>query len=347
MKTWLVSVPNLRRGPSLSGRSNPNPERCLDPEQFGDKSREGFRLRAWRPNQRYLIPESSRMTTVQATEIPLPPGRVRAHWHWMTVALLGVGLWIWAIAGCADEWRDNPMYSYGWFVPPLMVFFAWRRLDEPFATRTPFGEPQLPRHSIIIARTVAVFSLATLPVELLRNELPDDRLNNWGIALTAVTTTLWIAYCLGGRRLFLSLAFPIAFFLTAVAWPKRYETPVTVGLQKMVAVVIVEVMHLLGIHAEPHGTTIYLDNGPVGIAEACSGIRSLQASLMITLAIGELFYLKTLRRLGLVITCALVATLLSIWAEPSRCALSPNTREARRCTKPTIYRRRCPGRSFP
>jgi exosortase len=262
------------------------------------------------------------MTTVQATEAPPPPERIQVHWHWLPVALLAVCLWVWAISGCADEWRDNPMYSYGWFVPPLMVFFVWRRLDEPFASAPPFGNPQIPRHPVAIALGIALLALVTLPVELLRNELPDDRLNNWGIAMTAVAATLWIAYCAGGRRLLLSLAFPIAFFLTAVAWPKRYETPVTVGLQKMVAAVIVEVMHLLGIHAEPHGTTIYLDNGPVGIAEACSGIRSLQASLMIGLAIGELFYLTTLRRLGLVALCAVVATILNLSRTLTLCLIT-------------------------
>lgn len=233
-----------------------------------------------------------------------------------------LGLWTWAIAGCADEWQDNPMYSYGWFVPPLMIFFAWRRLDEPFAGSVPFEGPRIPRAAMALAIAAAALALLTLPVELLRNELPDDRLNNWGIGICAVAITLWMAYCVGGPRLLLSMAFPIAFFLTAVAWPKRYETPVTVGLQKMVAVVIVEVMHILGIHAEPHGTTIYLRNGPVGIAEACSGIRSLQASLMISLAVGELFFLRIFRRLGLVVLCAGVATILNLGRTLALCLIT-------------------------
>ncbi|MBL9139705.1 MAG: exosortase/archaeosortase family protein [Verrucomicrobiales bacterium] len=262
------------------------------------------------------------MMTIQAGEAPSPSVHARAHWHWVTVAMLILGLWTWAIAGCADEWYDNPMYSYGWFVPPLMVFFAWRRLDEPFAGIVPFEAPRVPRFSLALAIAATVLAFLTLPVELLRNELPDDRLNNWGIAICAVVATLWVAYCAGGPRLLLTLAFPIAFFLTAVAWPKRYETPVTVGLQKMVAVVIVEIMHILGIHAEPHGTTIYLRNGPVGIAEACSGIRSLQASLMISLAVGELFFLRLFRRLGIIVLCALVATVLNLGRTLALCLIT-------------------------
>lgn len=248
--------------------------------------------------------------------------RVKAPWRRVGVLLLLAGLWAWAIAGCADEWTDNPMYSYGWFVPPLMLFFAWRRLDEPVAHREPFGEPALPARGLWIAVAVALAALLVLPLELLRNELPDDRLNNWTLAFLAVGVTLWVCHALGGWKLVLTLAFPIAFFLTAVAWPKRYELPVTIGLQKFVASVIVEVLHILGVHAEPQGTTIYLRNGPVGIAEACSGIRSLQASLMISLAVGELFYLRVVRRLALVVLCAVLAAVLNLGRTLALCLIT-------------------------
>ena len=238
------------------------------------------------------------------------------------VILLLAGLWAWAIAGCWDEWADNPMYSYGWFVPPLLVFFAWRRLDEPFAGREPFLASTLPRRPGTIALVAFALAFLVLPVELLRNELPDDRLNNWFLAALAVGSTLWIAAIVGGPRLAVTLAFPIAFFLTAVAWPKRYESPVTVGLQKFVAAVIVEIMHVLGIHATPQGTTIYLRNGPVGIAEACSGVRSLQASLMISLAIGELFFLRWGRRVLLVALCAGVAAFLNLSRTLTLCLIT-------------------------
>lgn len=268
---------------------------------------------------------STSPATLEARSAPAGAGAVAGRaglWRGWIAVLVLAGLWAWAIAGCADEWRDNPMYSYGWFVPPLMLFFAWRRLDEPIAGREPFGAPRPPGARTILAVAAAVLAIFVLPVELLRNELPDDRLNNWVLAVTAIGATLWGAYILGGWRLVVTLAFPIAFFLTAVAWPKRYETPVTVGLQKFVAAAITEVLHFMGIHAEPRGTTIYLRSGPVGIAEACSGIRSLQASLMISLAIGELFFLRWGRRALLVLLCAVVATILNLGRTLALCLIT-------------------------
>ncbi len=261
------------------------------------------------------------MTSTTGTS-PLTTAGGAARWKAWFVGLALAGLWVWTVAGCLDEWRDNPMYSYGWFVPPLVLFFAWRRLDEPFTGRELLGAPRLPRRPFWIALGAVGLALLAGPTELLRNELPDDRLNNWFLATLTVVATLWVIRCLGGWPLARALAFPVAYFLTAVAWPKRYELPVTVGLQKFVTDVIVEVLHVLGIHADPHGTTIYLKVGPVGIAEACSGVRSLQASLMISLAIGELFFLRWPRRVLLIGVCAGIAMVLNLARTLSLCLIT-------------------------
>ena len=152
-------------------------------------------------------------TTPPAAVAGSAPGR----WRRIPALLVLAGLWAWTIAGCADEWLDNPMYSYGWFVPPLMLFFAWRRLDEPLAGREILGAPALPhpRHQLLLGAVAGFLALFVLPAELLRNELPDDRLNNWCLALVAVGYTMLLLRWLGGSRLVRTLAFPVAFFLTA------------------------------------------------------------------------------------------------------------------------------------
>jgi exosortase len=247
--------------------------------------------------------------------------------RWPFVVFLA-GMWAWAIAGCVDEWTHNPLYSYGWFVPFLMLFFAWRRIDEPPAGRVPY-EAGLPPASARAVTVVMLLAAAlVLPLEWLRQEVPDDRFNNWVIALMAVGFTLWSAAWFGGRALRASLLFPVLFFLSAVPWPKRWETPVTVGLQGFVASVIVEVLHVLGIHATPQGNTIYLRNGPVGVAEACSGVRSLQASLMISLAIGELFFLRWWKRGLLIAVAAGIAMVLNLGRTLALCLLAEYQGEA-------------------
>src|SRR6266403_493200 len=50
---------------------------------------------------------------------------VRPSVPWGAVVL--VALWIWAIWSCAEHWRVNPNYSYGWAVPLLALGFGIRR----------------------------------------------------------------------------------------------------------------------------------------------------------------------------------------------------------------------------
>src|SRR5438045_4583238 len=49
----------------------------------------------------------------------------RGYW------LLLVTAWTWAIWSCAEYWRGNPNYSYGWIVPVLGFAYAARRLTLP------------------------------------------------------------------------------------------------------------------------------------------------------------------------------------------------------------------------
>ncbi|MEI8340381.1 MAG: exosortase/archaeosortase family protein, partial [Verrucomicrobiota bacterium] len=54
-----------------------------------------------------------------------------------------------------------------------------------------------------------------------------------------------------------------------------------------------------GVAALQHGNVIELTNGLVGIDTACSGIQSLQASLMAAVFLGEFYRLNWIRRCGL------------------------------------------------
>ena len=102
-------------------------------------------------------------------------------------------------------------------------------------------------------------------------------------------------------------AFPVAFFFVAVPWPTAVEVPIIQGLMRMVADVAAETAMLLGIPAQVEGNLIRVSTGLVGVNEACSGIRSLQTSLMIGLLFGELKRLSVLHRVALVVGAVIIA----------------------------------------
>ena len=153
--------------------------------------------------------------------------------------------------------------------------------------------------------------LLLLPVRLFEIANPEWRLLAWVHAGAVVTLTLLLIWYAGpaGAGWLRHFAFPVAFIFVAVPWPTPVETPVIQGLMRIVAHVAAETAMLLGIPAQVEGNLIRVSTGLVGVNEACSGIRSLQTSLMIGLLFGELKRLSVLRRVALVAGAVAIALL--------------------------------------
>ena len=82
------------------------------------------------------------------------------------------------------------------------------------------------------------------------------------------------------RIKFLSLfVFPCFIWLVSAPLLSTLETRVSLFLLSKVAVVVVSIMDSLGFIVELKGNTISFPTGTVGVADACSGIRSLTACL--------------------------------------------------------------------
>src|SRR5213076_1963283 len=160
--------------------------------------------------------------------------------------------------------------------------------------------------------TSIVALLLLLPARLFEIANPEWRLLAWVHAAAVVVLTLLLIWWAGpaGAGWLRHFAFPLVFIFVAVPWPTALETPVIQGLMRVVARVAAETAMLLGTPAQVEGNLIRVTNGLVGVNEACSGIRSLQTSLMIGLLLGEVKRFSVLRRAALVL-CAVVIALLA------------------------------------
>jgi exosortase len=217
-----------------------------------------------------------------------------------------VAAWIWAIWSCAEYWRANPNYSYGWIVPILGLAYAARRLT--LAQSENIARPILTVPIWLIVFFGIVAAAIFFGLEFAREQVWHPIIVIWTIAFVPITLTLLGGWFAGGKTLLLAELFPILFFLTAVPWPPRFEQPITSGLMQAVAAATTALLHWVGIPAQTTGGAITLDTGVVGITEACSGIRSLQAGIMFGLAMGEWFLLRPLRRIAL----SLIAIVLAL-----------------------------------
>jgi exosortase len=227
----------------------------------------------------------------------------------------------------------NEQYSYGWFVPFFAAFLFWLRFeDRPKADREVTGQTsEVTREGTEVGDHISVrnsqfairnqkrgliaFSMALpallllLPLRVFEIGNPDWRPLGWIHAVAVVTLTLIYIWYVGGRPWLRHFAFPVAFFLVAVPWVGPIEEPIIQGLMRIVAAVATETLTLFGIPAHLEGSLIRVNNGLVGVNEACSGVRSLQTSLMIGLLFGELRRLSVSRRLALIAAAVAIALL--------------------------------------
>jgi exosortase len=225
------------------------------------------------------------------------------------LVLLPLGyLWFHLIDDLRLEWDTNPQYSYGLVVPILVVGLLFRRWLNPARRAT---GPAL-NHPKLLAGFFGLLALLVFPTRLIEAATPEWRPLQWTLALEVIGLTLYAIYLAGGKNWLRQAAFPILFFLVAVPWPSPIETPLIQGLSRMNASLVVEVMGILGVPSMAHGNVIQVSTGVVGINDACSGIRSFQSSLMISLFLGEFYLFNWRRRLLLIPLGFIIALSLNL-----------------------------------
>jgi exosortase len=210
-------------------------------------------------------------------------------------------IWLWLFAHLQVEWSLNPQYNYGWAVPflaLLMFWFRWQRRSEP--------DLRAPSDAMTSAAAWIVLVIL-FPIRVVEEANPDWRLLSWLLAVCAIDFSLLTLYRAGGRNWLKHFAFPVFFPLAAVPWPVQVESFVVQTMMRAVAYVAVEIAGWFGVGAYQLGNVIQLRNGFVGVDEACSGVKTLQAGIMVALVLGELLHLRWGRRIALlVLGCAWV-----------------------------------------
>jgi exosortase len=237
---------------------------------------------------------------------------------WLLLLIAFGFLWFELINQLKAEWWLNPQYNYGLIVPVLVVYLLWKRWQNRPA-------PTAQRVCVLAIFTIIVGAALFLPIRLIAEANPDWRLLSWLQAIVVVTVSLAFVYLTGGQSWLRYFAFPFLFFLVAVPWPVRIEQLVIQDLMRTVTAINVIFLQLAGVPALQHGNVIEVGTGFIGIEEACSGVRSLQATLMISLFLGELYSFSAARRLLLVVigavlafVCNVVRTAILVWVGTHR-----------------------------
>ena len=236
-----------------------------------------------------------------------------------TLGLLGLALsWLVFFDELRAEWQINAQYNYGYVVPLLGLALLWRRWPER-------PTPVAPARAGLAALVVAGLLVLALPIRMLIEGNPEWRLIYWVNGFEVLGLSLCGLYLAAGWPWVRYFAPPLAFMLIAIPWPMAWEQGAVQGLMRFVAYLTVEVAGWLNIPAVQHGNLVEVSAGMLGIDEACSGVRSLQSGLMVSLFLGELHRFSALRRISLlavslvlVLFANVCRTTFLVWAASTR-----------------------------
>ena len=218
----------------------------------------------------------------------------------LMVALIPVLGW-WTL-DLSYMWRSLVDYQFGWIV----VMLAGYLILERWPTR-PVQDSPLPFWKCLLM-ALAGFPLV-LFAELYRIGMSRTPTSSMSLSIGAALFAAALMLAVRGPATLRHFLFPLLFFFVAVPIPKVLWNPIVFGLQSFVAMVNVEMLRLLGIPAEQHNQIIKLPNTEVGVNEACSGVRSLQSSIMAALFVGDLMLRRAGWRVALVVGGVVLAVL--------------------------------------
>ncbi len=220
---------------------------------------------------------------------PADPGLSNRH---SLIQFSLVALWVYVVFRLAPLWHSNTDYGFGWYIPLLCLCLFWERWKQ-----RPAKSPARPAAGTFLL--IGLLAGMMMPGALFLEVIPQWRFAGWIFTTAAIGLTFVLLYLLGGRNWSRHFAFPILFFVIAVPWPTRIERPLIESLSQLNAITSTATANALGTPAVRHGVVIETGAGLVGVDEACSGIRSFQASVMIALFLGELFGYTLARRTAL------------------------------------------------
>ena len=205
----------------------------------------------------------------------------------------------WLVTETKSYWNNRPDLQFGWIVLVLSAYLVW----EAWLTR-PVVRLQWRWTALLMAGTGLGFMFLFQIYRMAFGTTPAALYFLAAGVMLMVCANLHYAFGTEGVRRF---AFAFGFILVALPLPSVIYFPVVTGLQAKVAAINVGLLNIAGIPAQQIGSLIRLPNGTVGVDEACSGIRSLQATVMATLFVGYLTLNRGLLQVVLLGAGALLA----------------------------------------
>ena len=218
---------------------------------------------------------------------------------WLNAAvLLAAALWVgWpTLAQWQFRWANDAQYSHGYFVPAFALVLLWlRRPMLAFADARP-----------------STFGLALLVVAAGMRLVGAYFYFVWVEQIALLPMLAALCLILGGWPT-LRWAWPaIAFLAFMVPLPGRLDGALAHPLQRVGTQASTYVLQLLGVPAVAEGNVILLSEVPLGVVEACSGLRMLMVFFALCTGVALVMPRPIVERVVVVLSAAPIALVVNV-----------------------------------
>ncbi len=196
----------------------------------------------------------------------------------------------------ADWWQD-PNNSHGLLIPPLALYFAWNKRHRFSA------EPESPATAaglILVFGSLLVYFVGRLGAEFFLTRT------------SAIGLVAGLLLFFHGWRRFRVMAFPLFFLLLAVPIPALIFNTVSIPLQGLASEASAGLLNFCDVPVLREGNVLQLASTSLGVAEACSGLRSLVSLIALAVILGYLRWSGLGQRFLLIAMSVPVALLLNV-----------------------------------
>jgi len=197
----------------------------------------------------------------------------------------------------AGDWWNDPNNSHGLLIPPLAIYFAWRKRHR-FSSQT--EDPKLAAGIVVVLGSLLVYFVGRLGAEFFLTRIS---------SLTLLAGMLLYFY---GWKHLRVMAFPLCFLFLAIPIPALIFNTVSIPLQGLASEASSEFLNFCDVPVLREGNVLQLATTSLGVAEACSGLRSLLSLIALSVILGYMRWRNLGQRLVLIALSIPVALLLNI-----------------------------------
>jgi exosortase len=212
-------------------------------------------------------------------------------WQMGLLAFLVSWLYFPTLIRLVAQWRHDPNFSHGFFVPIFAGFVLWRQRSRLL---------KIPPRPSWAGLFYVALGLCVLVVGQFGAELFLSR-----VSLLIVLAGLVILFL--GWNFFHAVLFPWAFLILMIPIPTIVFNQITFPLQLFASKIASGILPWLGVPVLREGNVIILGEMSLEVADACSGIRSLMSLATLAIIYGYMVERSNFRRVLLAVASVPIA----------------------------------------